>query len=149
MKTYLNGCLSILVWNKGNIELENGSKISHQLRAETSEECLSTFFFWTSSRFVPNHIADSFFASVYPTITSGKSTKVIIVSTTWYEPLLSNVYDAERQRNDYVPTEVHWSEVPGRDETGKNRQSRTPQNNNSKLSLSVSSLDQLTHSLRQ
>ena len=30
---------------------------------------------------------------------------------------------------------------------GKNRQSRTPQNNNSKLSLSVSSLDQLTHSL--
>ena len=30
--------------------------------------------------FVPNHIAESFFASVYPTITSGKSTKVIIIS---------------------------------------------------------------------
>ena len=28
-------------------------------------------------------------------------------------------YDAERQRNDYVPTEVHWSEVPGRDELWK------------------------------
>ena len=24
--------------------------------------------------------------------------------------------DAEEKRNEYVPIEVHWSEVPGRDE---------------------------------
>ena len=46
-----------------------------------SEVCRSTSSFSTSSHFVPNHVADSFFASVYPTITSGKNTKVIIVST--------------------------------------------------------------------
>ena len=28
-------------------------------------------------------------------------------------------HDAERQKNEYVPTEVHWSEVPGRDEAWK------------------------------
>ncbi len=25
-------------------------------------------------------------------------------------------HDAERKQNEYVPTSVHWSEVPGRDD---------------------------------
>ena len=67
--------------------------------------------------FVPNHIADSFFASVYPTITSGKSTKVIIVSTPHgMNHFYRMWHDAEKGKNEYVPTDVHWSEVPGRDE---------------------------------
>ena len=66
--------------------------------------------------FVPNHIADSFFASVYPTITSGKSTKVIIVSTPHgMNHFYRMWHDAEKGKNEYVPTDVHWSEVPGRD----------------------------------
>ena len=72
----------ILVWNKGNIELENGSKI---LAASTSASAVRgmsfNILFLDEFAFVPNHVADAFFASVYPTITSGKSTKVIIVST--------------------------------------------------------------------
>ena len=47
-------------------------------------------------------------------------------------------HDAERGKNEYVPTDVHWSEVPGRDENGKNKQLQTHQNNNLKLSLNVS-----------
>ena len=70
--------------------------------------------------FVPNHVADSFFASVYPTITSGKNTKVIIVSTPHGMNHFYRLWhDAEKQKNDYVPTDVHWSEVPGRDEKWK------------------------------
>ena len=70
--------------------------------------------------FVPNHIADQFFASVYPTITSGKSTKVIIVSTPHgMNHFYRMWHDAERSINEYVPTEVHWSEVPGRDDKWK------------------------------
>ena len=70
--------------------------------------------------FVPNNIAEQFFASVYPTISSGKSTKVIIIST----PHGMNMYykiwhDAERNKNEYVNTEVHWSQVPGRDQKWK------------------------------
>ena len=66
--------------------------------------------------FVPNHIADSFFASVYPTITSGKSTKVIIVSTPHgMNHFYRMWHDAEKGANEYIPTDVHWSEVPGRD----------------------------------
>jgi hypothetical protein len=70
--------------------------------------------------FVPNHIADSFFASVYPTITSGKQTKVIIVSTPHgMNHFYRMWHDAEKGKNEYVYTDVHWSEVPGRDEEWK------------------------------
>ena len=67
--------------------------------------------------FVPNHIADSFFASVYPTITSGQKTKVIIVSTPHgMNHFYRMWHDSERGKNEYIPTDVHWSEVPGRDD---------------------------------
>ena len=66
---------------------------------------------------VPNTIAESFFTSVYPTISSGETTKVFIVST----PLGMNLFykmwvDAEEKRNNYIPIEVHYTQVPGRDE---------------------------------
>jgi hypothetical protein len=66
--------------------------------------------------FVPNHIAEAFFSSVYPTITSGKTTKVIMVSTPHgMNHFYRYWHDAEKGNNDYVPTDVHWSQVPGRD----------------------------------
>ena len=111
----------ILVWNKGNIELENGSKI---LAASTSASAVRgmsfNILFLDEFAFVPNHVADSFFASVYPTITSGKNTKVIIVSTPHgMNHFYRMWHDAERSKNEYIPTDVHWSEVPGRDEKWK------------------------------
>ena len=111
----------VLVWNKGNIELENGSKI---LAASTSASAVRgmsfNILFLDEFAFVPNHIADAFFASVYPTITSGKSTKVIIVSTPHgMNHFYRMWHDAEKGKNEYIPTDVHWSEVPGRDEVWK------------------------------
>ena len=88
--------------------------------------------------FVPNHVADSFFASVYPTITSGKNTKVIIVSTPHgMNHFYRMWHDAEQRKNEYIPTEVHWSEVPGRDERWKEKLLLIRQNNNSVLNLNV------------
>ena len=111
----------IMVWNKGSLELENGSKI---LAASTSASAVRgmsfNILFLDEFAFVPNHIADSFFASVYPTITSGKSTKVIMVSTPHgMNHFYRYWHDAEKGKNEYVPTDVHWSEVPGRDEKWK------------------------------
>ena len=108
----------ILSWNRGSLELENGSKI---LAASTSASAVRgmsfNILFLDEFAFVPNHIADSFFASVYPTITSGKKTKVIIVSTPHGMNHFYRLWhDAERGKNEYTPTDVHWSEVPGRDE---------------------------------
>jgi len=111
----------ILSWNKGSMELENGSKI---LAASTSASAVRgmsfNILFLDEFAFVPNHVADSFFASVYPTITSGKNTKVIIVSTPHgMNHFYRMWHDAERGKNEYIPTDVHWSEVPGRDEKWK------------------------------
>ena len=121
----------VVVWNKGNIELENGSKI---LAASTSASAVRgmsfNIIFLDEFAFVPNHIADSFFASVYPTITSGKSTKVIIISTPQGMNHFYKMWqDAVNGRNDYTYHEVHWSQVPGRDakwkeETIKNTSQR-------------------------
>ena len=111
----------IISWNKGSMELENGSKI---LAASTSASAVRgmsfNILFLDEFAFVPNHVADSFFASVYPTITSGKNTKVIIVSTPHgMNHFYRMWHDAERGKNEYIPTDVHWSEVPGRDEVWK------------------------------
>ena len=107
----------VVVWNKGNIEVENGSKV---IAAATSSSAVrgSSFniIFLDEFAHVPQNIAEQFFTSVYPTISSGESTKVLIVST----PLGLNMFykmwiEAEEGRSDYVPIEVHWSEMPGRD----------------------------------
>ena len=111
----------VLTWNKASLELENGSKI---IAASTSASAVRggsyNIIFLDEFAFVANHIADQFFSSVYPTISSGKNTKVIIVSTPHgMNHFYKLWHDAERQKNEYIPTEVHWSDVPGRDEKWK------------------------------
>ena len=111
----------IVAWNRGSMELDNGSRI---LAASTSASAVRggsyNIIFLDEFAFVQNHLADDFFASVYPTISSGTSTKVIIVSTPHGMNHFYRLWhDAERGKNEYVPTEVHWSEVPGRDDNWK------------------------------
>ena len=111
----------IISWNKGSLELENGSKISSNSTSSSAVRGGSyNVIFLDEFAFIPNHIADDFFASVYPTISSGQSTKVIIVSTPrGMNHFYRMWHDAERNKNEYVPTDVHWSEVPGRDAAWK------------------------------
>ena len=111
----------IISWNKGSLELENGSKISSNSTSSSAVRGGSyNVIFLDEFAFIPNHIADDFFASVYPTISSGQSTKVIIVSTPrGMNHFYRMWHDAERGKNEYIPTDVHWSEVPGRDEAWK------------------------------
>ena len=111
----------ILQWNRGSLELENGSKIMAASTSSSAVRGMSfNVIFLDEFAFVPNHIADQFFSSVYPTISSGKSTKVIIISTPHGMNMFYKLWhDSERGQNEYVPTEVHWSEVPGRDTAWK------------------------------
>ena len=111
----------IVGWNKGSLELENGSKILASATSSSAVRGMSfNIIFLDEFAFVPNHIADQFFSSVYPTISSGKTTKVIIISTPHGMNMFYKLWhDAERHANEYIPTEVHWSEIPGRDEAWK------------------------------
>ena len=111
----------VISWNKGSLDLENGSSI---LAASTSASAIRggsyNIIFLDEFAYVPSTLAEEFFSSVYPTISSGKSTKVMIVSTPHGMNMFYKLWtDAQSKKNDYVPIEVHWSEVPGRDEVWK------------------------------
>jgi len=111
----------VISWNKGSLDLENGSSI---LAASTSASAIRggsyNIIFLDEFAYVPTSLAEEFFSSVYPTISSGKSTKVMIVSTPHGMNMFYKLWtDAQSKKNDYIPVEVHWSEVPGRDEVWK------------------------------
>jgi len=108
----------VVTWNKGNVELENGSKV---LAASTSSSAIRggsfNLVFLDEFAFVPNNMALEFFNSVYPVISSGKTTKIIIVSTPNGMNLFYKMWmNAVEKRSTYVPLDIHWSQVPGRDQ---------------------------------
>lgn len=111
----------IVEWNKGNIELENGSKI---LASATSSSAIRggsfNLVYLDEFAFVENNMQEDFFASVYPTISSGRTTKVLITSTPNGLNMFYKIWtDSEEGKNDYHRIDVHWSQVPGRDEKWK------------------------------
>ncbi len=109
----------IVEWNKGSIELENGSRI---LASSTSASAVRggsfNMIFLDEFAHVPQNIAEEFFSSVYPTITSGQSTKVLMVSTPNGLNLFYHYWrgatkrEGEKGKNEYIPIEIHWSQVP-------------------------------------
>jgi hypothetical protein len=111
----------VINWNKGSLELENNSKI---IAASTSSSAIRggsyNIIFLDEFAFVPNNIAEQFFSSVYPTISSGESSKVVIVSTPHGMNMFYKLWnDSVNNNNSFKNVEVHWSEVPGRDEKWK------------------------------
>ena len=103
-------------WNKGSIVLENDSKI---VAAATSSSAVRggsyNLVFLDEFAFVPFNLAEEFFRSVYPTITSGKNTKVMVVSTpNGMNHFYKMWVDAEESRSSYTPIEVEWNDIPGR-----------------------------------
>jgi hypothetical protein len=111
----------IIVWNKRSLELENGSKIAAFATSNSGVRGGTyNLIFLDEFAFVPQNMANDFFTSTYPVISSGTTTKVIIVSTPYG---LNHFYkmwvDATEKRSLYRPLEVHWSMVPGRDQRWK------------------------------
>ena len=111
----------IIVWNKRNIELENGSKIfAYATSAAGVRGGTYNLIFLDEFAFVPHNMATEFFTSTYPVISSGQTSKVIIVSTPNGLNLFYKMWtDAIEKRSTYKPIEVHWSMVPGRDQKWK------------------------------
>ena len=116
----------VTTWNKGDIELENGSKV---FTAATSSSGIRgksvNMLYVDETAIIPNNIAEDFFTAVYPTISAGETTKILLSST----PLGYNHFwkfwnDAEQGNNDFVPLFIHYSRIPGRDEKWAEEQRR-------------------------
>ena len=114
----------VVEWNKGNIELENGCKV---LAAATGSGTIRgksvALLYIDEAAFVENW--DEFFASVFPTIASGKKTKILFTSTPnglnhFYKTCMGAQADRDGEEwNGYEYVEVPWQRVPGRDEKWK------------------------------
>jgi hypothetical protein len=106
-----------MTWNKGSLELENGSKIfAYATSAAGVRGGTYNLIFLDEFAFVPHNMAVEFFTSTYPVISSGQTSKVIIVSTPNGLNLFYKMWtDAIENRSTYKTVEVHWSQVPGRD----------------------------------
>lgn len=107
-------------WNKGNIALENGCQV---LAGTTSSSAIRgksiSFLYLDEVAFIEGY--DEFFASVYPTISSGTSTKLLMTSTpNGLNHFWKTCKGAEDGTNGYGFVKVMWDDVPGRDEKWKN-----------------------------
>lgn len=109
----------VIEWNKGSVEFENGSKI---LAGATSSSAIRgksvSFLYIDETAFVENW--DEFFASVFPTISSGNTTKILLTSTpNGLNHFYKTCEGAKENKNGYQFVRVTWSDVPGRDEKWK------------------------------
>lgn len=111
-------------WNKGSIELENGSKVFTAATAASGIRGKSVnWLYIDEAAIIPNNIAEEFFTATYPTIMAGETTKVLMSST----PLGYNHFwkfwnDAEQGLNDFVNLFIPYTAIPGRDEKWANEQ---------------------------
>jgi hypothetical protein len=108
----------IKTWNKGDIELENGSIVFTAATSKSGVRGRSVNLLYVDeTAIIPNNIAEEFFTAVYPVVSAGSTTKIILTST----PLGYNHFwkfwnDAEQGTNGFVALRVHYSEHPDRDE---------------------------------
>ena len=116
----------VTTWNKGDIELENGSIV---FTAATSASGIRgksvNLLYVDETAIIPNTVAEQFFTSVYPTISAGETTKILLSST----PLGYNHFwkfwnDAQNNRNGFIPLFIPYWEIPGRDEKWAEEQRR-------------------------
>jgi len=111
----------VVSWSKKRIELENDSRVLAASTASTAIRGYSiNFVYLDEFAFVLRHVQDDFFKSVYPTIISGKSTKIIITSTPNGFDLFYKIWtNSVENRNNFTNFSVNWWDVPGRDEKWK------------------------------
>jgi len=106
-------------WNKGSIVLENGSRVIASATSSSAVRGLSlNIIYLDEFAHIPNNIAEDFFSSVYPTISAGKDTKVIITSTPRGLNKFYHLWKGatkkkgEDGKNEFIPIEVSWRDVP-------------------------------------
>ena len=112
-------------WNKHSIGFDNGSRIHSTATTELSGRGMSiSLLFLDEFAFVRDTIANEFWTSMAPTLSTGGS--CIICSTPngdynlfaqiWRGANIPATDNSKHGINEFVPIQVKWDEPPGRDE---------------------------------
>jgi hypothetical protein len=112
----------VVKWDQKLIMLANNSRVRAESTSASAVRGDSfNIILLDEFAFVPENIALEFMTSVYPTITSGSTTKMFIVSTPAGYNLFYKIWnDSEEGRNTYKRVGFTWRDVPGRDTVDKN-----------------------------
>lgn len=116
----------VKVWNKGSIELGNDSAVIAAATTSSAIRGLTiSFLLLDEFAFIPSNNAQSFFDSVYPTISSGTTSKISIFSTPngmnhfykmWMEATEGKIENGVAVKSEFAPMSIAWNDVPGRDD---------------------------------
>lgn len=105
-------------WNKTSLELENGARVFCSATSPSAVRGFSVdnIFLDEFAHLSPN-LAEEFIASVFPTLSSSPTSKLIIVSTPKGMNHFYSLWDeAERGVNGFATVSAEWHENPNRDE---------------------------------
>ena len=114
----------VKTWNKGDVDLENGSRVFTAATTASGIRGKSVnWLYIDEAAIIPNNVAEEFFTSVYPTISAGETTKILLTST----PLGYNHFwkfwnEAEKGVNGFKHMFIHYSQIPGRDDVWAEQQ---------------------------
>lgn len=116
--------VGVKAWNADNIILENGMEV---ICSSTSSDGIRSYtiscLILDEFAFVPDNIAMEFISSVYPTISSGKTSRIICVSTPNGLNHFHKIWQTANNdpESEYYPIKIDWWRVPGRDEEFKRK----------------------------
>lgn len=106
----------VKVLNKSSIELSNGSSVTASATSKSAIRGRSGNVMIDEAAFIDQD--EEFFTSVFPVISSGKDSKLILVSTpNGMNNMFYKVYqDCKKKKGQFRLMEIEWYEVPGRDD---------------------------------
>ena len=108
----------MIVWNQFSISSDAYSRI---LATTTTDKAAIGFtihlLFLDEFAHVRENIQRSFYDNIYPVISAGKKTKMIITSTPNGYDLFQEIFDKSlKNKNEFCSMEIPWWKVPGRGE---------------------------------
>jgi hypothetical protein len=111
--------------NRKTLDLDNGCRIFCAATSQSSirGNTITGVLFCDETAFIPNF--PEIYASIYPTVTASKTSKVFLTSTpyglnSWYWI----VKNSREGKSEFKLKEVYWYQVPGRDEKWKEQEIR-------------------------
>jgi len=112
------------IYNVMTMRFDNGCRIMAKTTTKTSSIGYTVHMLYMDEfAHINANFIDSFFRSVYPTISSSQIARIIITSTPNGQNKFYEIYkSALDKENDFNPIRVEWWQVPGRDEEWKKKE---------------------------
>lgn len=132
----------IVTWNASSIEFSNGCKITAEATSESSGRGGSiNVLILDEFAFLSPGLQEGFMASVFPVVSSSKTSQIIVVSTPngmnneYYNMWNKATLNLQKNLTDtgWFPYRIDWWDVPGRDQNWKAIQLATFNNNQQKF----------------